>query len=266
MVEPHLSRFKQLIRDGAASQDVHDAVAEGGFATHRGTADDAFVEREVGRVRMHQRSLVPPLERAIGRARRILDFGCGTGGTTVALALSALAPDEAHGVDANPRVIEAARVRAAGHDLAPPRLTFHHLPAGDPLPFEEASFDLVTTVSVLEFISDARVRDDVVAALRRMVRPGGFLYLATPRPALREYHTRRWLGDVARQDGLPWSSPARQVRRWADGWERIQVVPRQVRRILDAAPFVPAPLAGGAARLALAVGSPWRKLLLRRPA
>lgn len=262
MNEPYRTRFEQLIRGGAASKDVHDAAAEGGFATREGTADDAFVQRELDRVRMHQRSLVPPLERAVVRAPRILDFGCGTGGTTVALALSSLAADEVIGVDANPDVVEAARVRAAGYALSPSRVRFEHVPAGAPLPFDDASFDLVTTISVLEFISAAEVRDGVVASLRRLVRPGGYLYIATPRPGLREYHTRRWLGDVTRSDGLPWSSPPRQTRRWADGWQRIQVVPRQLQRVLAAAPR---PVAELGARVALALASPWQKILLRRP-
>jgi len=42
----------------------------------------------MGRVELHRESLNPLLERFVARAPRILDVGCGTGATTVAMALS----------------------------------------------------------------------------------------------------------------------------------------------------------------------------------
>ena len=108
MKEPHLSEFKRLIRDFAASRDIHDSASGGGFAAPSGEADEDYVAREVERHDAHRRSLNPMLERYVGGARRILDFGCGTGGTTVAMALSALGADEVVGVDANAGVLEAA--------------------------------------------------------------------------------------------------------------------------------------------------------------
>jgi SAM-dependent methyltransferase len=264
MKEPYLGQFKALIRGGAASLDVHDAPAAEGFATDDDVASEAYVQREVERVAHHQRSLTPLLERAIERTRRVLDFGCGTGGTTVALALSGLGAQHVIGVDANARVIQAARLRAAGHGLAPPAVEFRQVIAGDPLPFADGSFDLVTTVSVLEFITDPAHRDRAVAELRRVVAPGGFLFISTPRVALRQYHSRQLLGDFRRGDGMPWSSSWRQTSRWAEGWERLPCA-APVERIVERVPWLPRPVVEHGLAWAAPLASPWQKILVKRP-
>ncbi|TXH79708.1 MAG: class I SAM-dependent methyltransferase, partial [Pseudoxanthomonas sp.] len=136
MKEPYLTRFKQLILSGSASRDIHDA-GDGPGAPGRGgeRASAAFLMREVDRVRMHTAGLCVLLADHIATAAMVLDVGCGTGGTTVALALSALAPKQVIGVDADVSTLEAAEVRALGHDLEPQKVSFQHVPAGEPLPF-----------------------------------------------------------------------------------------------------------------------------------
>lgn len=259
--EPYRSQFETLIRSGAADQDIHDS----GDAPAAGTVSQRFVDRELERVDWHLRSLVPLLEEPVGQVDRILDFGCGTGGTTVALALSSLGAGEVIGVDANPAVLDAARVRGDAYDLAPPRLRFVHTTPGAPLPFADGSFALVTTVSVLEFISRAADRDAVVDDLRRLVAPGGYLYIATPSPRLREHHSRFWLGDVRRTDGFPWASPPWRTRRWGRGWERISVAPHLAERLARRVPGVPARWIARTVGPLLPYAATWQKLLFRRP-
>jgi SAM-dependent methyltransferase len=164
------------------------------------------------------------------------------------------------GVDANGRALEAARVRGRGHELAEPRLRFVRTTPGEPLPFDDASMDLVVTVSVLEFISRAAHRDAVVEDLRRLVRPGGYLFIATPWPRLREHHSRFWLGDMRRLDGIPWASPPWHTRRWGHGWERIDVGGHLAARVR----WLPARLHPIASRVTPYIGA-WQKLLFRRP-
>lgn len=173
MKEPYLTRFKQLILSGSASRDIHDA-GDGPGAPGRGgeRASAAFLMREVDRVRMHTAGLCVLLADHIATAAMVLDVGCGTGGTTVALALSALAPKQVIGVDADVSTLEAAEVRALGHDLEPQKVSFQHVPAGEPLPFASASFDLVTCVSVLEFITLPAARERFIRELLRVLRPG----------------------------------------------------------------------------------------------
>ncbi len=256
MREPWRSRFIQLVRDGAASRDIHDSSGCGSYDSEQtGAASERFVERELERVRLHAGSLCAPLVRRIGSAQRILDVGCGTGGTTVALALSELGAQRLVGMDASAPVLEAARARALAHDLDRARVEFVHVPAGASLPFNDASFDLVTCVSVLEFVSTAAGRRMLLAEMLRVLRPGGHLYLATPSPLrLREYHSRRWLGDYRRSAGYPWSSASGALRTMLPGCrveslaqDRIRAHPR-LRRLGWAAPV-------------LATALPWQRLL-----
>jgi SAM-dependent methyltransferase len=227
MREPHRSHLERLVREGAASRDVHDATTSDGFANARGHASDAFVGRELGRVDGHLRRLMPLLEHRVVRARRILDFGCGTGGTSVALALSGLKPEHVIGVDAGAAALKAAAVRAAGYDLPATRVQFVHVAPGEPLSFGEGAFDLVIAVSVVEFITDVQGRRHTVRMLRDMVRPGGHLFIATPRPGLRELHSGRFLGDLRHAPGQPWASPPAELAAWAEGWARVPLPIRE---------------------------------------
>jgi SAM-dependent methyltransferase len=215
MQEPYLSRFCNLIRRGAAKQDIHDTVTPVGYARSGAGASEAFVNREVHRVAAHQDRLVPLLEHYVGRAASILDVGCGTGGTTVALALSRkLQPEKVIGIDPNQLSIEAAEVRVQGYGLSPERVRVECIAPGVSLPFSEGQFSLTVCVSVLEFISTDQGREFLASELLRVTEPGGFIFLATPSPfRLRETHSRRFLGNFRRHEGFPWSSTPWRIRR-----------------------------------------------------
>jgi SAM-dependent methyltransferase len=215
MIEPFQTRFRQMIRRGASSQDIHDVALSHGYASVKENLSDAYVDREVARVDAHRRSLLPLLEHFVGPVGTILDIGCNTGGTTVALAMSApLAAREVVGIDPNASALEAAVLRRDGHALDATRVRFEAIVAGQPLPFADASFDLVTLVSVLEFVSTPTARAALIREMERVTRPGGFIYVSTPSPwRLRELHSRRILGHLRRRAGYPWSSSARFIRR-----------------------------------------------------
>lgn len=103
----------------------------------------------------------PPAAGAIA----VLDFGCGTGAFLEHLERFGTVS----AVDA-----DAAAV-AFCHDRG--RTEVQHVPPGAPLPFADATFDLVTALDVIEHIDD-----DVaaLAELRRVLRPGGRLLVAVP--------------------------------------------------------------------------------------
>jgi SAM-dependent methyltransferase len=118
----------------------------------------------LGRRRLFLRLLeqeIAPADRPI----ELLDFGCGTGAFLEHLERFGTV----HAVDGDPSAV------AFCHDRG--RAEVQLVPPGAPLPFADGSFDLVTTLDVIEHIDD-----DVGALreLRRVLRPGGRLLVAVP--------------------------------------------------------------------------------------
>jgi len=264
VIEPYRSQFADLIRHGAGTLDIHDAEVETRFTVEI-EAPDALIEREIERVELHQNSLNALLESFVGRVDRILDVGCGTGATTVAMALSpGLLASEVIGVDPNDHSIDAAVVRARGYHLTEDRCWFRTIGIGEPLPFEDESFDLTTCVSVIEYVHRIEDRHALVAELERVTRPGGHILLITPSPfRARDYHTRRFFGDWRRADGFPWASPPWQLRRMFTRSELIPVRAHQVENGLRKRGVPTSWIPQRAASLA-GWALPWQKLLAHR--
>jgi SAM-dependent methyltransferase len=129
----------------------------------------------------------------------VLDAGCGDGRLAVDLASRGA---EVTGLDASKRMLTAARDRAtrAGVHL---RLVQAEAQA---LPFPDACFDLVCSITVLCFATDP---DAIVRELVRVLRPDGRLVLG----ALGRSSTwavgrrwRGWRGDPLWQDAHFWSA------------------------------------------------------------
>ena len=99
------------------------------------------------------------------RPLEILDFGCGTGALLPYLERFG----NVRGVDGDREAVAFSRRRGRGDVLT--------VCDGAPLPFADATFDLVTTLDVIEHI-----RDDVAALreLRRVMRSGALLLVAVP--------------------------------------------------------------------------------------
>jgi SAM-dependent methyltransferase len=115
--------------------------------------------------------VIQALERAgVLVAGRVLDAGCGGGGTALSLAeesafavgldLSAAFRGAGTRLQAEKRVKNAAFVQGNGECL----------------PFRESSFDLIFSHSVIEHVASAKA---YLAECRRVLRPGGVLYLST---------------------------------------------------------------------------------------
>ena len=128
------------------------------------------LEERHWRYRAIRRTLLSALRGHAARSgaplRRILDAGCGTGGT--ARALAALAPTV--GVDLHPRALVLARRSQSGPLV--------RADVGR-LPFASASFDAVVSVDVLYH---QQVGDDAatLSEFTRVCRPGGAVVLWLP--------------------------------------------------------------------------------------
>jgi len=94
---------------------------------------------------------------------RILDVGCGTGGTLAALAKFG----EAQGIDTSDEAVRLCRERNISASKYPV----------ENLPFGQGSFDVVTILDVLEHTDD-----DIVSLreMRRVCRKGALLLITVP--------------------------------------------------------------------------------------
>ena len=105
--------------------------------------------------------------------KRILDFGCGSGSSTMVLAR--LFPrSEIVGVELSPELLELARRRQQFYGY--PNVTFVLSPAGTTLPPGLAPFDFVVLSAVYEHLLPAE-RRTLMPQLWAHVKPGGVLLM-----------------------------------------------------------------------------------------
>jgi SAM-dependent methyltransferase len=127
------------------------------------------------------------LERArpIGPSDRVLDLGCGTGIVARQLRDRLGAGARLTGADASPEMIAHARTLA-------PDIDWREANAMK-LPFADASFELVVSQQMLQFVSDPAA---ALREIRRVLTSGGRLVAATWRPR-RELPLFDVLGQIA---------------------------------------------------------------------
>lgn len=118
----------------------------------------------IGRRRILEGFVEDICRRVTDRRPRILDVGCGTGANLMMLSKYG----DAEGVDVSEDALAFCRQR--GLDKV-------KLGAGEELPYDDGTFDLVTAFDVVEHM------DDDLAGLkemRRVLRPGGRVLLFVP--------------------------------------------------------------------------------------
>lgn len=117
-----------------------------------------------------------------GRRGRALDFGCGVGRLTQALAVHFKRVD---GVDVSPQMVDRAR----SHNQHPGRVEYHL--NGKRIPFRAGTFDFVYTMIVLQHMPRG-LQEGYVKEFFRVLKPGGVAMIDIPEGP--EYwHPDRWL-------------------------------------------------------------------------
>jgi ubiquinone/menaquinone biosynthesis C-methylase UbiE len=160
-----------------STQLEESTMNEDQIALWNGTAGQAWVERQASLDRLFE-----PFERLLAdvaaehKAQRVLDVGCGTGATTLAVARRLGAQAEATGVDISEPMIALARERAQREGL---NARFVSTDA-QTHPFDAGSFDLIVSRFGVMFF------EEPVAAftnLRRAAKPNAPLALIAWRSA-----------------------------------------------------------------------------------
>lgn len=121
-------------------------------------------ERRFKQLLVAQMGLIP--------GQRVLDVGCGTATLAIQIA-NACSGLDVHGVDGDPRVLEVARAKVARRAVA---VTLHQALAWE-LPFPDSSLDRVASSLVFHHL-DADAKRRTLAAIHRVLRPGGELHIA----------------------------------------------------------------------------------------
>ena len=96
---------------------------------------------------------------------KVLDIGCGSGRLLVRMSLLGARSEDLAGVDLLEHEVDKARALA-------PHIDFR-VGDGTKLPFEDQSFDLVTTFTTFSSMRVDETRRAAAGEIRRVLRPGG---------------------------------------------------------------------------------------------
>ncbi|HEX5138739.1 MAG TPA: class I SAM-dependent methyltransferase [Planctomycetota bacterium] len=244
--------------------------------------DDVWFGRYVEYEWEHDRHVYELLPEPLD-GKKVLEFGHNMGATSI--VLSHLGADVT-AIEVSPRLSEVAKVNAARYGVSG-RVRFllnDRTPSVLPLP--DASFDVITCNSVLEYV-DHPILAPVLRELHRVLKPNGLIVITATASRFppREVHSGRWLVNwvprwvdrfVAKgpiQRGLwPWELRCGFGR----GYRNLDVLDRGrayvgARRRMGASPFkcaVASVLGRILAPLGLTVGllAPNISMTLRKPA
>ncbi|SOZ14699.1 conserved hypothetical protein; putative methyltransferase [Cupriavidus taiwanensis] len=135
-----MGEHRQISGNGGEQAALWNGASGQAWVEHQGLLDDMF------------RPLEEQLIRAAGSAaaQRILDVGCGTGSTTLALARHVGDKGHCTGIDISAPMLAAARSRAQREGI---HATFIHADAQEH-DFAPASFDMIVSRLGVMFFSD----------------------------------------------------------------------------------------------------------------
>jgi 2-polyprenyl-6-hydroxyphenyl methylase/3-demethylubiquinone-9 3-methyltransferase len=157
------------------------------------------------------------------QGRQVLDLGCAGGFMAEAMAVRGA---RVTGIDPAAAAIDAARHHARGAGL---RIGYD-VGVGEALPYDDADFDAVVCVDVLEHVTDLH---KVLSEVARVLRPGGmFLFDTINRNPLARLATITIAEDLLRLLPRGTHDPAMFIK------------PIELRRAMEGAGLVPGPVTG----------------------
>ncbi|MDO4551628.1 MAG: class I SAM-dependent methyltransferase [Planctomycetia bacterium] len=106
------------------------------------------------------------LSKYISHDAKIVDYGCGYGRVTKQLLQAGYT--HVAGYDTSQKMVERG---------AREKLPLCYIPTPDALPVEDGTVDCVMIVALLTCIPDFTDQKNLIALLRKKLKPGGFLYM-----------------------------------------------------------------------------------------
>lgn len=103
----------------------------------------------------------------VDKDARVLDHGCGYG--RILHELQQAGYTRLYGTDSSPKMIERASKEYANISFA--------VSDGEHIPFESDSFDAVLLVAVMTSVIANEAQEKMIAELKRVLKPGGFIYI-----------------------------------------------------------------------------------------
>ncbi|HEU4878801.1 MAG TPA: methyltransferase domain-containing protein [Gemmatimonadaceae bacterium] len=162
----------------------------------------------------------------------VLDVGCGDAGALIAFAEQGA---KCAGIECFDTSLERGRLRAADHGVEV------DLKKGvaESIPYPDATFDLVMLDNVLEHVTD---RPLTLREVKRVLKPGGLLYMVTPKPFSLYSLWNDPHYDLAGLVLMPRSMQIwyfEKIRGGGKGTYDVGVIPtrRKIRQLLDEAGF-----------------------------
>jgi len=131
-----------------------------------------FQKGHLQHLQERERVLLDMLSKFVGESlsdKRVLDIGCGRGGTLLPMLLYGFKPSNCFGVDILEDRITDSRALL-------PNMTFACCSAEE-IPFEKGSFDLVTMFTCLSSVLDKEIRARICRQAKEMLKPGGVVLI-----------------------------------------------------------------------------------------
>ena len=170
---------------------VQDADADRRFREcahgHGWDPDDPWVGGYVAWEWRHSRHAYDDLFTSV-RGKKVLEFGCHLGATSVVLAALGA---EVTAIDVDPAYVELTQLNAERHGVGD-KVRAVHVPDTASMPFADGEFALVSCNSVLEYIPPGAL-DAVQREIDRVLEPWGFIVILGTSNRLWpiELHSRR---------------------------------------------------------------------------
>jgi ubiquinone/menaquinone biosynthesis C-methylase UbiE len=162
----------------------------------------------------------------------VLDVGCGDAGALIAFAEQGA---KCAGIECFDASLERGKLRAADHGVE----VDLRKGVAESIPYPDATFDLVMLDNVLEHVTD---RPLTLREVKRVLKPGGLLYMVTPKPFSIYSLWNDPHYDLAGLVLMPRSMQIwyfEKIRGGGKGTYDVGVIPtrRKIRRLLDEAGF-----------------------------